>query len=98
MENAKRKIAIILSAVFIFIFLSANLVLVTQSAHECIGECCSVCCVLRAAEQTLENLTTDTGTTVVAAAVVFGVCAVLLFTTKRVFSATPVKLKVKITN
>lgn len=95
METHRRRLAIIFSAIFLFIFLSANLVLATQSAHDCIGECCPVCYILQAAEETLENLSTAVTVTAVAAAVTFGVCAVILFVTKRVSLTTPVELKVK---
>ncbi len=95
MEAKKRRLAIILSAVFIFIFLSANLILATQSAHDCIGDCCPVCSVLQAAEETLENLTTAESSAAAVAAVVFAVCAAILYVAAVISFPTPVRLKVK---
>lgn len=53
MNIAKRHITIILSIVFICLVLLASCLVITENRHDCLGENCTICCVVERAKAVL---------------------------------------------
>lgn len=98
MKSANKRVAIFFGVILICLIISTSCLVVCQLGHDCIGENCSVCCVI------------ETATKLLSGALLFAVaCALVvalssfsfkrfLSVFKQFFNFTLISLKTKLSN
>ena len=98
MKNTTRKVAVLFSIMFICLVLFASCLIVAEYRHDCIGENCSICCVIDVAQRIL-----DVSALLAVASVLFAVLLkfnfnYILVTLKKYLFSTLILLKVKLSD
>ena len=90
--------ALILALMLLFVMLISALFIARNAHHDCKGEGCSVCAIIAVCENMLKNISSAAAAAAVLTAAVFVIIKTL--ETASVFcpAATPVSLKVKLSD
>ena len=100
--NCKRNNALIsglICAILLAVMFSSIFFIIKEADHDCTGADCPICNKIQACVQALETIGSAVGVKFAVAAALF--CAVLILTAGKsihIMPATPVSLKVKLTN
>ena len=97
MNGRRRKTAVALAVLLCFVLLFCHLCLAVNANHECVGDGCTVCQVMKTCENILKTLSCVTAA-VASAAVYCSVMAASLLHTPVDRSRTPVAWKIKLTD
>ena len=95
--NGTKRTVIIFSIVFVCLVLFASCVIVAERGHDCIGDKCTVCCVIDAVQRILYSSTVLAIATVLFLVLKFYLNNIFLSLKKHLFS-TLILLKVKLSN
>ncbi len=98
MQKSKKKIAILLAVTIGFFLLFANLFILLETGHDCVGENCTVCHVLDTCKKVQDNFVTTATVETALVALYFVFVAVLELNNKVYEIITLVTLKTKISN
>ena len=98
MTKKNRVVALLLAVLVAFVLLSSMHYVVAEADHDCCGEHCTICYRIALCENILRTLGMSIGAAAFAVVVCRTVSALLPMASVQIFCATPVTLKVKLSN
>lgn len=98
MIKNKKRLALIVAAVFCFAMLFSALFIIAESNHDCTGENCKICYQINVCEQTLKNLVSVVLAIIISCLIKFLYAKLNGFILLRTYSHSLVTLKVKLSN
>lgn len=96
--TARRKTALILTILFVFVMLFSHIFVIAEADHECTGEDCPICEIIAIVSDTIKGLSLIGSAVVICAALVFGIVKSLYVNNEAQSISSLITLKVKLSN
>lgn len=96
--TARRKTALILTILFVFVMLFSHIFVIAEADHECSGEDCPVCEIIVIVSDTVKGLSLIGSAAAICDALVFGIVKSLYVENEAQFVSSLITLKVKLSN
>ena len=98
MTKKNRVVALLLAVLVVFVLLSSMHYVAAKAGHDCCGEHCTICYRITVCETILRTLGVSIGMTALCAVICRAISALLQTATEQILCATPVTLKVKLSD
>ena len=95
-SNVKRKIALCMAILVLFVVFYAELFIIMHYHHDCSGADCPICAELQVAQTTIRQLGSVVLAVMVLFALIFHIVRCVSVISQVILFATPVKMKVRI--
>ena len=96
--TTRKKTAISLTILFVFVMLFSHIFIIAEADHECSGEDCPICEIIAIVSDTIKGLSLIGSAVVICAALVFGIVKSLYVNNEAQSVSSLITLKVKLSN
>ena len=96
--TTRKKAAISLTILFVFVMLFSHIFIIAEADHECSGEDCPICEIIAIVSDTIKGLSLIGSAVVICAALVFGIVKSLYVNNEAQSVSSLITLKVKLSN
>ena len=96
--TTRKKAAIALTILFVFVMLFSHIFVIAEADHECSGEDCPICEIIAIVWDTIKGLSLIGSAVVICAALVFGIVKSLYINNEAQSVSSLITLKVKLSN
>ena len=96
--TTRKKAAISLTILFVFVMLFSHIFVIAEADHECSGEDCPICEIIAIVSDAIKGLSLIGSAVVICAALVFGIVKSLYVNNEAQSVSSLITLKVKLSN